>query len=134
MKQEKEKEPEDGDALSVGHELVQELQTLGLQFVGQHVDPCEITAGPGEAGDKTEPGRVFADEKNDGDDRGGRFGRECRRRASGGDDHGSLPGQLARHIGQTIDSIFGPAVNDRDVLALDEFRPLSSLGGMQRGG
>src|SRR5262249_57638638 len=50
---------EDGDALSLGHELVQELQPLGLQFVGQHIDPGEIAAGAGEAGDETEPGRVF---------------------------------------------------------------------------
>src|SRR5262249_8500654 len=47
--------------------MVQELQPLGLQFVGQHIDPGEIAAGAGEAGDETEPGRVFADQKNDRD-------------------------------------------------------------------
>jgi hypothetical protein len=35
-------------------------------------------------------------------------------------DHRSLPGQLARHLRQTIYSILGPAVDDRDVLALDK--------------
>jgi hypothetical protein len=48
-----------------------------MPFVGQHIDPGEIAAGAGETGDETEPGRVFADQKNDGDGRGGRFGREC---------------------------------------------------------
>jgi hypothetical protein len=51
----------------LGHELVQELQPLGLQFVGQHIDPREIAAGAREAGDETEPGRVFADQKNTSD-------------------------------------------------------------------
>jgi hypothetical protein len=99
---------------------MQELQPLSLQFVGQHIDPREIAAGAGQAGDETEPGRVFADQKYDGDGRGGGFGRECCRRASSSDDHGGLLGQLARHLRQTIDSIFRPAVDDRDVLALDK--------------
>src|SRR5262249_32756651 len=50
---------------------------------------------------------------------------------SAGDDHGSLPGQLARHLRQTIDSTFGPAVADRDVLTLDEsdlFQALAECG------
>src|SRR5262245_2164759 len=50
---------------------------------------------------------------------------------SAGDDHGSLPGQLARHLRQTIDSTFGPAVDDRDVLTLDEsdlFQALAECG------
>ena len=48
--------------------------------------------------------------------------------ASGSDNDRSLPGQLARYLRQTIDSIFGPAVKDRDVLALNEsdfFQPLA---------
>jgi hypothetical protein len=35
------------------------MQPLGLQFVGQYIDPGEIAAGAGEAGDETEPRRVF---------------------------------------------------------------------------
>src|SRR4029453_15340143 len=42
-----------------------------------------------------------------------------------------LPGQLARHLRQAFDSTFGPAVDDRDVLTLDEsdlFQALAECG------
>jgi hypothetical protein len=32
---------------------MQELQPLSLQFVGQQIDPREIAAGAGQAGDET---------------------------------------------------------------------------------
>src|SRR5262249_12996441 len=78
---------EDGDALSLGNELVQELQPLGLQFVGQHIDPREIVAGAGEAGDETELDWVFANDEYDRDGRCCSFGRERMNCAAGRDDH-----------------------------------------------
>ena len=47
----------------------------------EKIDPCQVAARPGEAGDKTKPDRVFADGEDDGDRRGCRLGRERRRRA-----------------------------------------------------
>jgi hypothetical protein len=99
---------------------MQELEPFGLQFVRQHIDAREITAGVGEAADETEPDWIVADQKHRGGLRGGCFGRECRRRASGGDNYGGLVGQLARHVRQMIDSVFCPAVDDRDVSALNK--------------
>ena len=58
--------------------------------------------------------------EDDRDRRGGRFGRKRRRDSSGRDDHGDLSvNQFGRQLRQSIDLIFGPAVFDRDVLALD---------------
>src|SRR5262245_53731038 len=99
---------------------MQELQPFGLKFIRKHIDARKISARVGEAADETKPDWIVADQKYDGDLRDGSFGRECRRRASGGDDHGRLVGQLARHVRQTIDTVFCPAIDDRDVLALDK--------------
>jgi hypothetical protein len=112
---------------------MQELQPFGLQLVREHVDRSsaspkasppsapaarEITAGTGEAADKTEPNGIVANQKYDGF-RGRFFGGQCRRRASSCNNHGRLLGQLACHVRQTIDPVFRPAVDDRDVLAFN---------------
>ena len=86
----------------------------------EKIDPCQVAARPGEAGDKTKPDRVFGDGEDDGDRRGCRLGRQRRSGASGRDDHGDLSAnQIGRQLRQPIDLILGPAVYDRHVLALD---------------
>jgi hypothetical protein len=98
---------------------MQQLQPFGLQLIREHIDARKITAGTGDAADKTEPNWIVANQKHDGDLPGRFFGGECRRRASGCNDHGRLLGQLACHVRQTIDTVFRPAVDNHDVLALD---------------
>ena len=44
----------------------------------EEIDPCQVAAWPGEAGDKTKPDRVFGRHEDDGDRRGCRLGRKRR--------------------------------------------------------
>ena len=55
---------------------MQQLQPFRLQLTRKKIDPRQISARPGEAGDKTELDRVFADAEDDRDRRGRSFGRE----------------------------------------------------------
>ena len=111
---------EHGNTSCSGHQLTQEFQPLCHQLTTEKIDARQVAARPGEAGDKTKPDRVFADDEDDGDRRGCRLGRECRRRGSERGDHGDLPAnQFGRQRRQPIDLTFGPAVFDRHVLALD---------------
>jgi hypothetical protein len=57
-----------------GHELAQEFQLLCHQLKTEKIDAGGIAARPGEAGDKTEPDRVFGGNKGDRDRRGCRLG------------------------------------------------------------
>ena len=104
-----------------GHQLTQELQPLCCQLGADKIDSCQVAAGPGEAGDKTQPHRVFTGAEDDRDRRGCRFGRECRSDASGRGDHSNLPAnQVGRQRRQPIELTLGPAVFDCQVLALDK--------------
>ena len=69
---------EHGHTSGSGHQLAQQLQPLCRQLGIEKIDPCQVAARPGEAGDKTKPDRVFADDEDDGDRRGCRLGRERR--------------------------------------------------------
>ena len=66
---------EHGHTRRCGHQLTQQLQPLCRQLGSEKIDPCQVAARPGEAGDKTEPDRVFADSEHDGDRCGCRLGR-----------------------------------------------------------
>ena len=111
---------EHGHTSGCGHQLAQQLQPLCRQLSVEKIDTCQVAARPGEAGDKTKPDRVVADDEDDGDRRGCRLGRERRSGASGRGDHGDLPAnQFGRQRRQSIELILGPAVFDRHVLALD---------------
>src|SRR5262249_18855314 len=91
------------------------------QLDAEKIDACRVAAGPGKAGDKTRPDRVFGDTKHDGDRRGCSLGRQRRSRTTSGDDHGDLSAnEFRRQYWQSIELIFGPAVFDRHVLALDK--------------
>ena len=45
--------------VACGHQLTQEFQPLCHQLGTEKIDTCQVAARPGEAGDKTEPDRVF---------------------------------------------------------------------------
>ena len=49
---------EHGNASGCGHQLTQEFQPLCRQLSTEKIDPCQVAARPGEAGDKTEPDRI----------------------------------------------------------------------------
>ncbi len=102
-----------------GHQLTQQLQPLRRQLNREKIDTCQVAAGLGEARNKTELDRVFADDEDDGDRGGRRLCRKRRRSASRGD-HGKRPAnQFGRQPRQSIVLVFGPTVYDRHVLALD---------------
>ena len=111
---------EHGHTGGCGHQRTQEFQPLCHQLSRDKIDPCQVAARPGEAGDKTKPDRVVANGEDDGDRRGCRLGRERHRGAFDRDDHGDLSAnQFGRQRRQPIELIVGPAVFDRHVLALD---------------
>ena len=64
--------------VAAGHQLTQYLQPLCRQLVIEKIDAGQISARPGETGDKTKLDRVFADDENDRNCRGRRLGRQRR--------------------------------------------------------
>jgi len=68
-----------------GHQLAQELQPFRHQLSRENIDPRQVAAGLGEAGDKTEPDRVFTGDEDYGDRRGSRLSCERRRLTFGCD-------------------------------------------------
>ena len=88
------------------------------QLSTEDVDASQVAAGPGKAGDKTKPDRIFGDGEDDGD----RRRRLLRRRSGIGDgyNHADRPAdQFRRQLRQPINRFFRPAVDDRCVLTLD---------------
>src|SRR5262249_18389019 len=72
------------------------------------------------AGDEPEPDRVFVDDKDDGDRRSCRLGRQRWSRASGHRDRrNSSASQIGGQRRQSIDLILGPAVFNHYILTLD---------------
>jgi hypothetical protein len=57
---------------------MQQVEPLCRQLTAEKVDPCQVAARPGEAGDKTEPDWVLVGNKGDRDRRGCRLGSERR--------------------------------------------------------
>ena len=114
---------EHGDTRRSGHQLTQQFQPLCRQLGVEKIDACQVAARPGEAGDKTEPDRVFRDDEYDGDRRGRRLDRECRQRDLRRSDHGDpSANQFGRQRRQSIELSLGPAIFDRHVVALDDSR------------
>ena len=100
--------------------MTQELQPLCHRLSVEKIDACQVAPRPGEACDKTEPDRVFGCEKDDGYRRGCGLGRHRRSGAAGRDDHGHLAAhQFGGERRQPIELSLGPAVFDRQILALD---------------
>ena len=69
---------EHSDAAGPWHQVMQELHPLGGKLGEQHIEPREVAARPGEAGDKAQPDRVVGDDEDDGDRPGFGLGREHR--------------------------------------------------------
>jgi hypothetical protein len=110
-----------------GHQRAQELQPLRRQLGREEIDAGRVAAWPGEARDKTEPDRVFGNEKHDGNRRGRLGGRQCRGRAAC-DDHVDAPAnEVGRQRRQPIGLVLAPAIVDRDSLALDKAALLETL-------
>ena len=109
-----------GNTNRLGHQVVQQTQSLGHNFGGQKIDAGRIAARPGKAGDQTHLDRVFGDAEDDRDRRGRGFSR----RGSGGEGgHGNHSNATADEVGherrQAIVLALQPVVLDRHVLALD---------------
>ena len=91
------------------------------------VDAGQIAVWPRKAFDQVELDRVVGDIEHDRDRRCCTFGRHCYAEARGRDNHRDFPAdQIGRQLRQAID-LFGPAVVNRDVLALDITRFLEAL-------
>jgi hypothetical protein len=111
---------EHGNTREAGYQLTQELQALCRQLRIEKINPCQIAARPGQAGDQAKPDRVFGGGEDDGDGRGCRFGCQHRSVTSGRGDHCDLSAnQFGRERRKPVDLILRKAVFDRHVLALD---------------
>jgi len=115
-----------GHTSRCGYQLAQKFEPLCCQFAPEPIDACQIAARPGKAGDKTQLDRVFAADENDGDRRGCGLDRECSR-SGGGDHSNTATNEIGRQRWQSIGLIVGPAIFDRDVLAIDKARLLQAL-------
>src|SRR6516162_9863766 len=97
---------------------MQEFQPLCRQLSAQHIDACQVATWSSKAFNKTESDGVFGSQKDDGDGCGCRPG--CWGSAYERNDCGDFsPDQFIRQFRQSIGLIFGPAIQDRDVLAFD---------------
>src|SRR5262249_46309372 len=79
-----------------GHHLSPEFQPLCGQLTTEKIDPCQVAARSGKAGDKTKPDRVFAGKKDDGDSRGYRLSRLRRSSVERRDDGDLSANQFSR--------------------------------------
>jgi hypothetical protein len=68
----------------------QQFQPLYGQLSPEKIDPSQVAAGAGEAGDKTSLDGIVAGDENDGDRRGCCLGRKHWRGTSGRGNHGDL--------------------------------------------
>ncbi len=118
---------EHGHTSGAGHQLTQQFQPLCRHLGVEKIDSCQVAARPGEAGDKSEPDRVFGDDEHDGDRRGRRLGRQCRSEISGGDHRDLSANQFGRQRRQSIELSVGRAIFDRHVLALGEANVFEAL-------
>jgi hypothetical protein len=99
---------------------MQKAQPLGCNLDVENIDAGRVPARPGEAGNKTEFDRVFADAENNRDCRSGGFGRKRRRVAAGRGNHGNAAaGEISHERWQAIIFALQPMVFDRRVLAFD---------------
>ena len=76
---------------------MQKCQPLGGDLPSEKIDPRQVSARPGEAGDKTELDRVFADAEDDRDRRGRSFGGKRSSVAGWRGDNGDTTTHEVRH-------------------------------------
>src|SRR5262245_21878453 len=109
-----------GNPNSLGHQLVQKCQPLRGHVVREKIDPRQVSARPGEAGDKTELDRIFADAEDDRDLCGRSFG--CKRSEVAGwrgDNGDATTHEVSHDRRKAIELPLQPVVLHRYVLALD---------------
>src|SRR5499427_4646041 len=97
---------------------MQQVEPLCRQLTTEKVDPRQVAARPGEAGDKTEPDRVLGGNKGDRDRRGCRLGSGRRGGRTRGDYGDLSANQFGRQLRQSIVLVLGETVDDCYVLAL----------------
>src|SRR5215472_9652180 len=97
---------------------MQQVEPLCRQLTTEKVDPRQVAARPGEAGDKTEPDRVLGGNKGDRDRRGCRLGSGRRGGRTRGDYGDLSANKFGRQLRQSIVLVLGGAVDDCYVLAL----------------
>ena len=122
-----------GNPNGLGHQLVQKCQPLRIQLSREKIDPRQVSARPGEAGDETELDRVFADAEDDRDRRGRSFGRK-RSRVAGwrGDNGHATTHEFSHERRKAIELALQPVVLHRYVLALEVAGFVEALA--ERGG
>ena len=99
---------------------MQKRQPLCLQLVREKIDPRQVAARPGKAGDETELDRVFADAEDDRGRRGRSFGCKRRQVAGGRGDNGHATAhELSHERRKAIELALQPVVLHRHVLAFD---------------
>src|SRR5215475_3534975 len=97
---------------------MQQVEPLCRQLTRKKIDPSQVAARPGEAGDKTEPDWVLGGNKGDRDRRGCRLGSGRRGGRTRGDYGDLSANQFGRQLRQSIVLVLGEAVDDCYVLAL----------------
>ena len=119
---------EDGDTGHRGHKLTQEFEPLRYQFAEQEIDTGQVAPRSGEAGHQSKLDGIFGDQEHDRNDGGRGLGCDGWSGATmRGDERDPLANQLGRQCRQAVELVLGPAVFDRDVLALDKARLLEAL-------
>jgi hypothetical protein len=98
---------------------VQECQPLRNQLIREKIDSRQVSARPCKAGDKAELDRIVADQEDDGNRGGRRFGRHRRGTASGGNDGHLTTNEIARQCRQLIVFALRPTVFHCYVVTLD---------------
>ena len=99
---------------------MQEPQPLCDDFRVEKIHAGRVAAGPGEAGDKTKPDRVFTFAEDDRDRRCRSFRRERNLRGADRGDHGHLSAdQIGHQRRQAIVLALQPMVLNRHVLTFD---------------
>src|SRR5262245_54793273 len=97
---------------------MQELQLLRRQFCIEEIDTSQVGARTGETRDETEPHGIFGDDEYERDCGGCRFCSKYGGSTSAGEYHGDVPANEIRHqLGNSIELIFRPAVDDRGIVA-----------------
>src|SRR5262245_20665830 len=95
-----------------GHKLTQEFQPLACQLGAKKVDSGQVATGPRDAGDKTEPDRVFGN-CEDNRDRCGCPRRGDRSRRANRHDHFDLSANKVGGVHhQPVRLVLGPAIFD----------------------
>ena len=109
--------PEDGHPGDPGGDLLQQLQILQLQLVGEDREAGEIAARPCQTRDQTGLDRVATD-AHDGDRARGLLGRHERRRGPSDDDVDLPTDKVCKESGMLLRRASTPVLDD-DVLSLD---------------